>query len=334
MSDVMPAVGYRRNLPITDPESLVDAESPVPAPGPNDLLVRVEAVSVNPVDVKLRAGRDPDGELKVLGFDAAGVVVAVGERVTRFAVGDEVYYAGSIGRPGSNARFHAVDEHVVGHKPASLTFAEAAALPLTTITAWEALFDRFALTKQSAGTLLVLGAAGGVGSMAVQLARELTDLTVIGTASRPESREWVTGLGAHRVVDHRDLVDAVRAVAPAGVDYLISPFTAGNIERYAEIVRPGGHIVAIDEPEGLDLLPLKAKSISWHWEFMFTRPLFLPADPAQHQLLEESARMVDAGRLRTTMTIELGPINAENLRRAHGLVEGSSAIGKVVVAGF
>lgn len=216
----MPAVGYRHSLPITDPESLVDAEIPVPAPGPHDLVVRVEAVSVNPVDVKVRAGNDPRGEFKTLGFDAAGVVVAVGERVTRFVTGDEVYYAGSIGRPGSNSRFHAVDEHVVGHKPASLTFAEAAALPLTTITAWEALFDRFALTKESTGTLLVLGAAGGVGSMAVQLARELTDLTVVGTASRPESRRWVTELGAHQVVDHRDLVDAVRAVAPAGVDYL------------------------------------------------------------------------------------------------------------------
>ncbi|RKR91111.1 zinc-binding alcohol dehydrogenase family protein [Micromonospora pisi] len=334
MNDVMRAVGYRRNLPITDPESLLDAEAPIPAPGPNDLLVRVEAVSVNPVDVKVRAGVDPGGELKVLGFDAAGVVTAVGDRVSRFTVGDEVYYAGSIGRPGSNAQYQVVDEHVVGHKPTSLSFAEAAALPLTTITAWEALFDRFALTEKSTGTLLVLGAAGGVGSVAVQLARTLTELTVVGTASRPESRQWVTELGAHQVVDHRNLVEAVRAVAPDGVDYLISPFTAGNIERYAEIVRPGGHIVAIDEPEGLDLLPLKAKSISWHWEFMFTRPLFLPTDPAQHELLEEVARLVDAGRVRTTMTSQLGPINAANLRRAHELVETSSTIGKLVLAGF
>ncbi|MEV4754439.1 zinc-binding alcohol dehydrogenase family protein [Micromonospora sp. NPDC049559] len=334
MNDLMPAVGYRRKLPISDPESLVDAEIPVPVPGPHDLLVRVEAVSVNPVDTKVRVNVDPGDGLKVLGYDAAGVVVAVGAEVTRFAIGDEVYYAGSIGRPGTNARFHAVDEHVVGHKPESLTFAEAAALPLTTITAWEALFDSFALTRESSGTLLVLGAAGGVGSMAIQLARTRTDLTVVATASRPESRRWAEELGAHHVVDHRDLVASVRAVAPAGVDYLISPYTAGNIERYAEIVRPRGHIVALDEPEGLELLPLKAKSISWHWEFMFTRPLFLPADPTQHELLEQTARMVDEGRIRTTLTTRLGPIDAANLRRAHELVESSANIGKVVVAGF
>ncbi|MET7749170.1 zinc-binding alcohol dehydrogenase family protein [Micromonospora sp. NPDC005367] len=334
MNDLMRAVGYRRSLPITDPESLMDAEIPVPTPGPHDLLVRVEAVSVNPVDVKVRAGNDPGGELKVLGYDAAGVVVAVGERVSRFAVGDEVWYAGSIGRPGTNAQFHTVDEHVVGHKPNTLGFAEAAALPLTTITAWETLFDRFRLAKGATGTLLVVGGAGGVGSMAVQLARALTDLTVIGTAARPESRQWVSELGAHHVVDHHDLVDSVRAVAPDGVDYLLSAFTAGNVERYAEIVRPGGQITAIDDPEELDVLPLKAKSIAWYWEFMFTRPLFLPTDPNQHELLEEAARLVEAGLLRTTLTRQLGPINAENLRRAHELVETSATIGKVVVAGF
>ncbi|MEE6258824.1 zinc-binding alcohol dehydrogenase family protein [Plantactinospora sonchi] len=335
MTELMPAVGYRRSLPITDPESLIDVEVPVPTPGPHDLLVRVEAVSVNPVDTKVRTLNDPGGELKILGYDAAGVVSEVGDQVTRFAVGDEVYYAGSIGRPGTNARFHLVDEHVVGHKPRNLSFAEAAALPLTTITAWESLFDRFRLTEGSDGTLLVLGAAGGVGSMAIQLARTLIpQLTVIGTASRPESRQWVTDLGAHHVVGHRNLVDEVRAVAPAGVDYLISPFTAGNIERFAEIVRPNGHIVAMDEPEGLELLPLKAKSISWHWEFMFTRPLFLPTDPTQHELLERTARLVDEGRVGSTMTNELGPINAATLRRAHEMLESWSTIGKVVVAGF
>ncbi|MEO3745352.1 zinc-binding alcohol dehydrogenase family protein [Plantactinospora sp. B5E13] len=335
MTELMPAVGYRRSLPVNDPESLVDTELPVPVPGPHDLLVRVEAVSVNPVDTKVRANVAPAGdEIKVLGYDAAGVVVAVGSEVTRFRVGDEVYYAGSIGRPGSNSRFHAVDEHVVGHKPTSLSFAEAAAIPLTAITAWEALFDSFALTRQSTGTLLVLGGAGGVGSMAIQLARTLTDLTVVATASRPESRQWATDLGAHHVADHRDLVESVRAVAPAGVDYLISPFTAGNIERYAEIVRPRGHIVALDEPAGLELLPLKAKSIGWHWEFMFTRPLFLPTDPTQHDLLEQVARLVDEGRIRTTLTTQLGPIDAANLRHAHELLESSTTIGKVVLAGF
>ncbi|MET7667457.1 zinc-binding alcohol dehydrogenase family protein [Micromonospora luteifusca] len=335
MTDSMQVVGYRRNLPIDNPESLVDAEIGVPAPGPHDLLVRIEAVSVNPVDVKVRAGIDPDGELKVLGYDAAGTVSAVGPSVTRFRVGDEVYYAGSIARPGTNARFHLVDEHIVGHKPASLTHAEAAALPLTTITAWETLFDRFALTKDSTGTLLVVGAAGGVGSMIVQLARALTSLTVIGTASRPETSQWVTDLGAHHVVDHHGgLSDAVLEVAPAGVDYLFTAFSAGQAEEFARVVRPNGQITAIDDPEGLDLLPLKSKSITWHWEFMFTRPLFLPTDPTQHEILEQTARLVDDGTLRTTLTNQLGPINAANLRQAHAMIETSTTMGKIVLAGF
>ncbi|MEV4494193.1 zinc-binding alcohol dehydrogenase family protein [Micromonospora arborensis] len=335
MTDSMQVVGYRRNLPIDNPESLVDAEISVPAPGPHDLLVRIEAVSVNPVDVKVRAGVDPGGELKVLGYDAAGTVSAVGPSVTRFRVGDEVYYAGSIARPGTNAQFHLVDEHIVGHKPASLTHAEAAALPLTTITAWETLFDRFALTKDSTGTLLVVGAAGGVGSMIVQLARALTSLTVIGTASRPETRQWVTDLGAHHVVDHHGgLADAVLEVAPDGVDYLFTAFSDGQVEQFARVLRPSGQITAIDDPEGLDLLPLKSKSITWHWEFMFTRPLFLPTDPTQHEILEETARLVDDGTLRTTLTNQLGPINAANLRQAHELIETSATMGKIVLAGF
>ncbi|MGC4747258.1 zinc-binding alcohol dehydrogenase family protein [Micromonospora sp. DT201] len=335
MTDSMQVVGYRSSLPIDNPESLVDAEVGVPVPGPHDLLVRVEAVSVNPVDVKVRAGIDPGGELKVLGYDAAGTVSAVGSSVTRFRVGDEVYYAGSIARPGTNSQFHLVDEHIVGHKPTSLTHAEAAALPLTTITAWETLFDRFALTKDSTGTLLVVGAAGGVGSMIVQLARALTGLTVIGTASRPETRQWVTDLGAQHVVDHHGgLADAVLEVAPAGVDYLFTAFSDGQVDQFARVLRPNGQITAIDDPEGLDLLPLKSKSITWHWEFMFTRPLFLPTDPTQHEILEQTARLVDDGTVRTTLTNQLGPINAENLRQAHALIETSSTIGKIVLAGF
>ncbi|HEY2097535.1 MAG TPA: zinc-binding alcohol dehydrogenase family protein [Pseudonocardia sp.] len=338
MTDNMRAIGYRKSLPITDPDSLVDAELPIPTPGPHDLLVRVEAVSVNPVDTKVRTGSDidgdPGGELKVLGYDAAGVVTAAGPEVTRFAVGDEVYYAGSIGRPGTNSRFHLVDERITGHKPSTLDFAEAAALPLTTITAWEALFDRFRLDKDSTGTLLVMGAAGGVGSMIIQLARALTGVTVIGTASRPESQKWVTELGAHHAVDHHgDLVAAVRAVAPAGVDYIFSPFSAGNVDNFVELLRPGGEITAIDEPEGLDLLPLKSKSLTWHWELMFTRPLFAPEDPAQYELLEAAARLVDDGVLRTTVAERLEPINASTLRRAHELVEAGAMTGKVVIGG-
>jgi zinc-binding alcohol dehydrogenase family protein len=332
MAETMCAVGYRKNLPISDPQSLLDVELPKPVPGAHDLLVRVEAVSVNPVDTKVRSGVDPAGEIKVLGYDAAGVIEAVGDAVTRFTAGDEVYYAGSIGRPGTNAEFHLVDERITGHKPATLDFAEAAALPLTAITAWETLFDRFRLDTDSTGTLLVLGAAGGVGSMAVQLARKLTKVTVIGTASRPESQRWVTDLGAHHVVSHHgDLVANVRQVAPDGVNYILSPFSAGQVEGFAELLVPGGEVTAIDEPEGMDLLPLKAKSLTWHWELMFTRPLFAPEDTAQHELLEAVARLVDEGALRATLTERLAPINASTLRRAHQLVEGGGRHGKIVI---
>lgn len=217
----------------------------------------------------------------------------------------------------------------------SAYLAQAAALPLTTITAWETL-DSFTLDarKRPGGTLLVVGGAGGVGSALIQLARALTDLTVIATASRPESARWVTDLGAHHVADHRDLAASVLALAPQGVDYVLTAFSLGNIGDFAQLVRPFGHITAIDDPAGLDLLPLKAKSISWHWELMFTRPLFTPNDPAQHQLLEQAAHLVDDGRLRTTATTELGPINAATMRQAHALVERSATIGKVVVAGW
>ena len=335
MAEMMHAVGYRKPAPISDPGSLEDAEVPIPEPGPCDLLVQVKAVSVNPVDVKVRASSDPGGQLKILGYDAAGVVTATGGNATLFSAGDEVYYAGSIARPGTDAQFHVVDERLVGHKPRTLTFPEAAAMPLTTITAWEALFDRFRLTPESPGTLLALGAAGGVGSMITQLARALTRVTVIGTASRPESQQWVLDHGAHHVVDHHDLVAAVRSVAPAGVTHIFSPHTAGAIGDFAEILQPFGAITAIDEPEGLDLLPLKNKSISFHWEFMFTRPLFEPPDMiVQHELLDRVAGLVDEGAVRTTLTQELSPFNAETMRRAHAMVAEGRMTGKVVVSGF
>lgn len=326
----MRAVGFWKALPISNPESLVDAEVPVPTPGPHDLLVRVEAVSVNPADVKSRSGSDPKG-FRILGYDAAGVVTAVGDAVTMFAVGDEVYYSGQIDRPGSNAQFQAVNENIVGHKPASFDFAEAAALPVATLTAWEILFDHFGLTERSTGTLLMVGAAGGVGSMVLQLARARTGLTVVGTAGRGDSKRWATEMGAHHVVDRHDLVASVHAAAPDGVDYLVSPFSKGNIDAYAELIRPLGHIAATDEPEGLDLLPLKAKSVTWHWEFIFTRPMLLPDDTYQHELLEETAKLVDAGRVRSIATTRLGPLDARTMRDAHARVESSAAIGKVVV---
>jgi NADPH:quinone reductase len=335
MAEKMRAVGYRRPLPSSDPASLEDLEVPVPEPGPRDLLVRVEAVSVNPVDVKVRASSDPGREPRILGYDAAGTVVATGPDVTFFSPGDEVYYAGSIARPGANAQFHVVDERITGRKPLSLTFAQSAALPLTTITAWEALFDRFRLNPESSGVLVVLGAAGGVGSMVTQLTRALTRVMVIGTASRPESRQWAQEMGAHHVIDHHDLAGGVRGIAPDGVNYVFSPHTAGSIGQFAEILRPGGAVTAIDEPEGLDILPLKDKSIAFHWEFMFTRPLFQPPDMVeQHELLNRVADMVDEGTIRTTLTQQLGPINAATLREAHAMVEEGRMVGKVVVAGW
>jgi len=325
------AVAYLHSRPIDAPDALVDVEVDVPAPGPHDLLVEVRAVSVNPVDVKVRASADPGGTPKVLGYDAAGVVVATGDAVTAFSVGDEVYYAGSIARPGSDAKLQLVDERITGRKPKSLDFAGAAALPLTTITAWETLFDKLRLTTESRGTLLVMAAAGGVGSMVVQLARRLTQLTVIGTASRPESVAWVREMGAHHVVNHHHLREELREVAPSGVDAIFSPFSAGNIETYAEVLRPRGEIVAIDEPEGLDLLPLKDKSQTWHWEFMFTRPLFEPESTYQRKLLDEVARLVDEGVLRTTLTNRMRPLNAETLRAAHRQLESSASVGKLVL---
>ena len=335
MAEKMRAVGYRKALPVSDPASLEDLEVPVPEPGPRDLLVRVEAVSVNPVDVKVRASTDPGGEPKILGYDAAGTVVATGSDVQLFHPGDEVYYAGSIGRPGTDAQFHVVDERITGHKPRSLTFAQAAALPLTTITAWEALFDRFRLNPESSGVLLVLGAAGGVGSMITQLTRALTRVVIIGTASRPESQQWAQELGAHHVIDHHDLVGGVRGISPDGVTHVFSAHTAGSIEDFAEILRPYGAVVAIDDPQGLDIYPLKNKSISFSWEFMFTRPLYQPPDLVeQHEVLDRVAQMVDQGTIRTTLTRELGPISAATLREAHELVESGRMTGKVVVSGW
>jgi len=263
------------------------------------------------------------------------VVVATGADVGLFSPGDEVYYAGTFNRPGTDAQFHAVDERIVGHKPRTLSFGEAAALPLTTITAWESLFDRFRLNPESAGVLLVLGAAGGVGSMVTQLARALTRVVIIGTASRPESQQWVRDLGAHHVIDHHGLVDGVRGITPDGVTHVFSTHTAGAIEDFAEILRPYGAVVAIDDPQGLDIYPLKNKSISFSWEFMFTRPLYKPVDLAeQHELLDRVAGLVDEGTIRTTMTQELGPINAATLREAHSLVEQGRTTGKVVVSGW
>lgn len=335
----MKAVVYTQHgLPISDPASLQDTELPMPLAGPHDLLVEVRAVSVNPVDTKIRNGAAVT-EPRVLGWDASGIVRAVGSSVTLFKEGDEVFYAGSIVRPGSNSQFQAVDERIVGRKPSSLDFAQSAALPLTSITAWELLFDRLKVAEGGGAgkSLLIIGAAGGVGSILLQLARKLTALSVIGTASREESRNWVRELGAHHVVDHtRPLRPQLESLGFSNVDIVISlTHTDRHYEAIVDVLAPQGQFALIDDPASLDAVPLKRKSISLHWELMFTRSMFETADMIkQHELLNRVSSMVDAGELRTTLGEHYGRITAENLRRAHALIESGRAVGKIVLEDF
>jgi len=337
----MRAIGYTTSLPIDDPQSLVDLDLPKPEATGRDLLVEVKAVSVNPVDTKIRQRRaDPDGAPQVLGWDAAGTVVAVGDAVTGFAVGDAVFYAGAIDRPGTNAEYHLVDDRIVGHKPESLDWAQAAALPLTSITAWETLFDRLDVRKPvpgAANAILIIGGAGGVGSIAIQLARQLTDLTVIATASRDETRGWVEDLGAHHVIDHRKpLAEQVAALGLGAPGFVFSTtHTDEHVAEIATLIAPQGRLALIDDPETLDISPLKQKSISVHWELMYTRSLFQTADMAeQGRILDEIARLVDAGTIRTTLAENFGRIDAANLRKAHARIESHTAKGKIVLEGF
>ncbi len=333
----MKAVGFQKSLPITEVESLIDIELPVPEPRANDLLVEVKAISVNPVDTKVRMRGVPAGETKVLGFDAAGVVKSVGKDVTLFKPGDEVFYAGSNVRPGTNAEFHAVDARIVGTKPQQLSFAEAAAMPLTSITAWEMLFDRFGIVRGSTGSLLVIGGAGGVGSMMIQLARKLTGLTVIATASRPETIKWCTDFGAHHTINHTlPLADELKRIGIPEANYIASLTGSQKHQAsYPKIVAPQGKIGVIDDPASFDIMPLKGKCVSVHWEAMFARSLYGTADMiAQHDLLDEVSALADAGSLRTTLTHNLGTINAANLKKAHAMIESGSSIGKVVLEGF
>ena len=337
----MRAIGYRTHGDIDAAESLVDIELPRPDPGPRDLLVEVRAISVNPVDTKVRRRASAEeGAWKVLGWDAAGVVVEVGADVSRFAPGDHVFYAGNLNRPGTNAEYHLVDARIVGRKPASLDFAQAAALPLTAITAWETLFDRLDIRKAVPGAapaVLVIGGAGGVGSIAIQLVRQLTDLTVVATASRPETTAWVRDLGAHHVVDHAQPLAAGVAALGIGAPAFVFSTTATNrhLAAIADLIAPQGRWALIDDPGVVDIAPFKRKSVSTHWEFMFTRPVFETADvDAQGALLDEVSRLVDDGVLKTTVGAHFGTINAENLRRAHALIERGAARGKIVLEGF
>jgi NADPH2:quinone reductase len=337
----MRAIGYQKSLPIDDPNSLVDIDLPKPEATGRDLLVEVRAVSVNPVDAKVRRREAPPaGAWKVLGWDAAGTVVAVGSQVEAFRPGDAVSSAGAINRPGADAEFHLVDERIVGRKPASLDWIEAAALPLTAITAWEMLFDRLDVLKPPPGAaraLLIVGGAGGVGSIAIQLARRLTDLSVIATASRPETRQWTLGLGAHHVVDHsKPLAAEVAALGLGAPAFVFSTNdSGGHLKDIAELIAPQGRFGLIDDPAALDVNPFKRKSVSIHWELMFTRALFGTPDLAQQgALLDRVSRLVDEGAVKTTLAERFGAINATNLRRAHALIESGRAKGKIALAGF
>jgi zinc-binding alcohol dehydrogenase family protein len=337
----MKAVAFQRPLAIDLADSLVDIALPDPVARGRDLLVEVKAVSVNPVDVKVRIRTTPPaGEWQILGWDASGIVRSVGPDVTMFKPGDRVWYAGSIIRNGCNSELHLVDERIVAAMPSSLDFAAAAALPLTSITAWEMLFDRLAIEQgkmPNNKSLLIIGAAGGVGSIMTQLARRLTGLTIIGTASRPETRSWVSQLGAHHVIDHSaSLTDELKRIGIEHPDYIVSLMhTDQHYLQIVEAIAPQGKFGLIDDPKPFDVTLLKRKSVSLHWELMFTRSIFNTDDVInQHHLLSEMTRLVDTGVVHTTVNQNFGPINASNLKRAHALLESGKSQGKIVLEGF
>lgn len=339
----MKAVGLTRYLPIDHAESLVDIELPIPDVSGRDLLVHVHAIAVNPVDTKVRKPKDKvESAPKILGWDAAGEVIAVGPDCTLFKPGDQVFYAGDITRSGCNAEYQLIDERIVGHMPKSLSYTQAAALPLTAITAWEALFERLGIAIDPAQNkdrkLLIIGGAGGVGSIAIQLASKLAGITVIATASRPETTQWVKDWGAQHVINHQlDLVTQMQALNIGELDYI---FCCNNTDAYfpimAELIKPQGRICSIVEtalPVNLDLL--KNKSAAFVWELMYTRSMYQTADMIeQHHILERVATLVDAGTLHTTLNKTLSPINAANLRQAHAELEAGNTIGKIVLSGW
>ncbi|MDF4222254.1 zinc-binding alcohol dehydrogenase family protein [Maribacter sp. M208] len=335
----MKAIGYKENLPIDNVNSLQDIDVETPKAAGKDILVEVRAISVNPVDYKIRTNRPaPNGEWSIIGWDATGVVKEVGEDVSLFKVGDEVWYAGDLNRQGSNAQYQLVDERIVGKKPASLSFAEAAALPLTTLTAYEMLFHRLEVSKDDANkSILVIGAAGGVGSILVQLAKKLTKLNIIGTASREETISWLKELGADTVINHRnklsDEFDKYNLPAP---EYVVSlNATEHHVDEIAKLIKPQGKFGFIDDPTSLNVMPFKGKAVSTHIELMFTRSMFQTDDMIeQHNILNEVSELIDNGTVRTTLGENFGTINAENLRKAHAFLETGKAKGKIVLEGF
>ena len=340
----MRAVGLYRYLPIEDPESLLDVEVPTPEACGRDLLVRVKAVSVNPVDTKVRAPKEAvETQPRILGWDAAGVVEAVGDGVSLFAVGDEVYYAGSIVRPGCDSELHLVDERIVGRKPRNLSFEETAAMPLTTLTAWEVMFDRMAIPRAGEGpaaSVLIIGGAGGVGSIAIQIAKRVAGLRVIATASRGESADWCRSLGADEIIDHHQpFAEQLKRLGEPEVDYILCfNSTEKHVQNMADVIKPQGKIGCIVGAKGNAPIPTSIfmrKSVAWCWELMFTRAEFQTPDmQAQHDILNAAADLYENGTLRTTLRENLGPLNAENLRRAHAALESGSTIGKLVLSGI
>ncbi|WP_417484124.1 zinc-binding alcohol dehydrogenase family protein [Maricaulis salignorans] len=337
----MKAVGYKKSLPIEDAQSLIDLQIERPAVSGHDLLVKVAAVSVNPVDVKIRAARAPAGDTaEILGWDAVGEVVEAGDQVSGFKPGDQVWYAGAINRPGTNAEYHLVDARIVGRAPVSASHAEAAALPLTALTAHEMLFDRLRVNDAVPGAakaIVIIGGAGGVGSIAIQLLRALTDLTVIATASRAETQAWVKSLGAHHAIDHsQPLAAQIEALGIGAPSFVFSTnYSDSYVQQISEFIAPQGRFGLIDDPEHFDIRPFKAKAVSIHWELMFTRSLFTTPDIArQGEILTEVAALLDAGKIKSTATETLGTINAENLKRAHAILESGKAKGKLVLEGF
>ncbi|WP_343617957.1 zinc-binding alcohol dehydrogenase family protein [Flavobacterium sp.] len=335
----MKAIGFKTSLPIENQESFIEFETSKPVPGAHDLLVKIDAVSVNPVDFKIRQSSAKDTVLetpKIIGWDAVGIVQAVGEKVTLFEVGDPVYYAGDITKQGSNAEYQIIDERIVGRKPSSLSIEESAVIPLTALTAWEILFDRIRISaeKDKGKSILIIGGAGGVGSIAIQLAKKIAGLKVIATASRPETVEWCQKQGADFVVNYKDLISSVREAGFEYVDYILD-FVDNNIywDTMVELIKPQGHIASITgSSEPVALTKLKSKSVSFSWELMYTRSMFQTEDMIeQHYILNKVADLIDEGVLKTTLNQTLNGFTAANLKSAHELLESGKTIGKIAI---
>ncbi|MEH3115279.1 zinc-binding alcohol dehydrogenase family protein [Pedobacter terrae] len=335
----MKAIGFKTSLPINENESFIEFEMPVPEPKGRDLLVKVKAISINPVDFKIRQNSAKNTVLeipKVIGWDAVGTVEAVGEGVSLFKTGDEVYYAGDLTRSGSNAEYQLVDERIVGFKPGTLTYTEAAAMPLTALTAWESLYDRIRISveKDKGKSILIIGGAGGVGSIAIQLARKISGLKVIATASRPETKDWCKAMGADVVVDHKSLVEEVRAAGLNEVDFILDFVDLNSYwDDLVELIKPQGHIVSITgSATPIALNKLKNKSVTFSWELMYTRSMYQTDDmEQQHHILNELTKLLDNGTLKSTLNQTLKGFTVENLKEAHRLLESGKTIGKVVI---